>query len=135
MRDGMFGFLVVFYGVPAAAFGLAIWFLFSNRARAASRASSATSLENDNMNGEQIGSIIRAILSAVGGYFVGKGIIDASTMTAIVGALATIGVAIWGIVTKTNTAMVSSAATVPGVTIQAPASIANAIPASNVTPN
>lgn len=87
------------------------------------------------MNGDQIGSIIRAILSAVGGYFVGKGIIDASTMTAIVGALATISVAIWGIVTKTNTALVSSAATVPGVTIQAPATIANAIPASNVTPS
>ena len=46
------------------------------------------------MNTEQIGALIRAILSAVGGYFVGKGIIDASTMTAIVGALATVGVAI-----------------------------------------
>jgi hypothetical protein len=87
------------------------------------------------MNGDQIGSIIRAILSAVGGYFVGKGIIDASTMTAIVGALATIGVAIWGIVTKTDTAIVSSAAAVPGVSIQAPAAIANAIPATNVTTN
>ncbi len=28
MRDGMFGFLVVFYGVPAAVIGLLIWFLF-----------------------------------------------------------------------------------------------------------
>lgn len=67
------------------------------------------------MNGEQIGSIIRAILSAVGGYFVGKGIIDASTMTAIVGALGTIGVAIWGILTKTPTALVASAAALPEV--------------------
>ena len=28
MRDGMFGFLVVVYGVPLAVIGLAIWFLF-----------------------------------------------------------------------------------------------------------
>lgn len=87
------------------------------------------------MNGEQIGSIIRAILSAVGGYFVGKGIIDASTMTAIVGALGTIGVAIWGIVTKTNTAIVASAAALPevqSIKLEPSAPIAMAAP-SNVT--
>ena len=72
-------------------------------------------MENYKMNGEQIGSIIRAVLSAVGGYFVGKGIIDASTMTAIVGALATLGVAIWGVFTKTPTAIVASAAALPDV--------------------
>lgn len=87
------------------------------------------------MNGEQIGSIIRAILSAIGGYFVGKGIIDASTMTAIVGAVATIGVAIWGIVTKTDKAIIASAAAVPGTSIQTQPSIANSIPATNVTSN
>ena len=85
------------------------------------------------MNSEQISSLVRSILLAVGGFFVGKGIIDASTMTTIVSALVTLGMAAWGIFTKTNTAKVASAAAVPGVEIQAPASIANAIPATNVT--
>ncbi len=52
------------------------------------------------MNGDQIGGIIRAIVAAVGGYFVGKGLIDASTATALAGAAATIGVAIWSAVTN-----------------------------------
>lgn len=85
------------------------------------------------MNSDQISSLIRSILLAVGGFFVGKGIIDASTMTTIVSALVTLGMAAWGIFTKTSTGLVSSAATVPGVAITAPAPIANAIPASNVT--
>ena len=87
------------------------------------------------MNSDQIGSLIRSILMAFGGYFVGKGIIDASTMTAIAGAVATIAVTVWGIVSKTNTNLVASAATVPGTTIQTQPSIANAIPATNVTSN
>jgi hypothetical protein len=52
------------------------------------------------MNGEQIGGIVRAIASAIGGYLVGKGIIDASTATSIAGAAATIGVAIWSVLAK-----------------------------------
>ena len=67
------------------------------------------------MNSEQVQSLIRAILSAIGGYFVGKGIIDASTMTSIVGALATLGVAVWGFFSKTNNAIVASAAALPEV--------------------
>lgn len=52
------------------------------------------------MTGEQVGGIVRAIASAVGGYFVGKGIVDASTVTSIGGALATIVVAVWSVLSK-----------------------------------
>ena len=52
------------------------------------------------MNGEQIGGVVRAIISALGGYFVGKGITDAATVTALAGAAATIAAAVWSIVAK-----------------------------------
>ncbi len=52
------------------------------------------------MNSEQIGGIVRALVSAVGGYFVGKGIVDASTVTSVAGAVATIVVAVWSVVAK-----------------------------------
>ena len=52
------------------------------------------------MSGEQIGGIVRAIASAVGGYFVGKGVIDGETVATIGGALATIAVAVWSYLSK-----------------------------------
>lgn len=52
------------------------------------------------MNAEQVGGVVRAIVSAIGGYFVGKGIIDASTATSVAGAFATIVVAIWSVMVK-----------------------------------
>ena len=50
-----------------------------------------------NMNAEQLGGIIRAILSAAGGYFVGKGLIDQSTLTAVIGAVMPVVAAIWSV--------------------------------------
>ena len=38
------------------------------------------------MNGEQIAGIVRAIVAAVGGYLVGKGLADAETVAAVAGA-------------------------------------------------
>lgn len=52
------------------------------------------------MNGDQIGGIIRAIISALGGYFVGKGITDTATVTAVAGAGATIAAAVWSVLAK-----------------------------------
>ncbi len=52
------------------------------------------------MNGDQVGGIVRAVMSAIGGYFVGKGLIDASTMTTIAGAIATLSVAVWSVASK-----------------------------------
>lgn len=52
------------------------------------------------MNGEQIAGIVRAVISAVGGYLIGKGIVDAATVTAVAGAAATIAAAVWSVYSK-----------------------------------
>ena len=52
------------------------------------------------MNADQIGGIVRAIGSAIGGYLVGKGIIDEATVTAIVGAVVTVATAVWSMWTN-----------------------------------
>ena len=52
------------------------------------------------MTAEQVGGIVRAVIAAVGGYFVGKGITDAATVTAVAGAAATIVAAIWSLFSK-----------------------------------
>lgn len=49
------------------------------------------------MTQEQFGGIVRALLSAIGGYLVGQGILDAATETTIIGALATLAVTGWSI--------------------------------------
>lgn len=49
------------------------------------------------INADQLTGILRAVLSAVGGYFVGIGIVDASTMTTIVGGIVTVAVSIWSV--------------------------------------
>lgn len=52
------------------------------------------------MTGEQIGGIVRALVAAVGGYFVGKGLADAETVAAVAGAAATIAAAVWSVWSK-----------------------------------
>jgi Ser/Thr protein kinase RdoA (MazF antagonist) len=59
------------------------------------------------MTGEQIGGIVRAVVSALGGYLIGKGIADAETVASVGGALATIAVAVWS--WKTNKPAVPAA--------------------------
>ena len=52
------------------------------------------------MDSAQIGGIVRAMVAAVGGYFVGQGMVDAETVTTIGGAVATLAVAVWSIYAK-----------------------------------
>lgn len=52
------------------------------------------------MDSAQIGGIVRALVAAVGGYFVGQGMVDAETVTTIGGAVATLAVAAWSIYAK-----------------------------------
>lgn len=52
------------------------------------------------MSADQLGGIVRAIGAAVGGYFVGRGMIDQETAIAVAGAFATVAVAIWSVVAK-----------------------------------
>jgi len=56
------------------------------------------------MNAEQIAGVVRAVIAAIGGYFVGRGVVDADTVTAVGGAAATIATAIWSVMTKKPTA-------------------------------
>ena len=67
------------------------------------------------MNWEQISSILRHVLTFGGGFIVAKGWVSAETMTAVVGAIITIGGAIWAVVNKTPTNIVASAAALPEV--------------------
>ena len=52
------------------------------------------------MSSEQFAGILRAVLAAAGGYVMGKGWADEATVTAIGGALLTIGTAIWSVRSK-----------------------------------
>lgn len=52
------------------------------------------------MTADQVGGIVRAILAGIGGYFVSKGVIDESTVTTIVGGLATVITAVWSVWSK-----------------------------------
>lgn len=53
------------------------------------------------MSWDQIASVLRHILTFGGGFIVAKGWISAEALPSIVGAIITIGGAIWGIVNKT----------------------------------
>lgn len=52
------------------------------------------------MTSDQIAGVVRALVAAVGGYFVGQGVTDAETVATIGGALATLAVAGWSIYAK-----------------------------------
>lgn len=52
------------------------------------------------MTGEQIAGIVRALVAAVGGYLVGKGLVDSETVVSVSGALATLATAIWSVSAK-----------------------------------
>ena len=52
------------------------------------------------MTHEQVGGIVRALVAAAGGYFVGQGLVDAETMMTVGGAITTIAVACWSIYSK-----------------------------------
>jgi peptidoglycan hydrolase-like protein with peptidoglycan-binding domain len=49
------------------------------------------------MTADQITGVLRAILTAIGGYVVGKGIVDQTTATEIIGAVLTLVGAGWSI--------------------------------------
>ena len=67
------------------------------------------------MSWEQISSILRHILTFGGGFIVAKGWVDAEAMAGIVGAILTIGGAVWGFFNKTSSSIVNQAAALPEV--------------------
>ena len=52
------------------------------------------------MNKEQIFGVIRTVAAAGFGFLAGKGYLDASTVEALSGAIATIAVAVWSVIAK-----------------------------------
>lgn len=52
------------------------------------------------MTKDEVYGVARAVLSAVGGFLVGKGYIDSETAVALAGALATIAAAVWSVKAK-----------------------------------
>jgi hypothetical protein len=52
------------------------------------------------MGSTEIGGVVRAIVSALGGYLVGKGLIDNETAMTIGGAIVPLVVAIWSVISK-----------------------------------
>jgi hypothetical protein len=54
----------------------------------------------DEMTHDQVGGIVRALVAAAGGYFVGQGLVDSETMLTLGGAVTTIVVAVWSIYNK-----------------------------------
>lgn len=52
------------------------------------------------MNGEQLGAVVRGIVQALGGYFVGQGLIDSETLIVVGGAIATLVATIYSMYIK-----------------------------------
>ena len=55
-----------------------------------------------NMNIEVILSALRQVLIFVGGYFVGKGLIDQSVVETLVPAIITVVASVWGLIAKSK---------------------------------
>lgn len=53
---------------------------------------------------EQVFGIVRTLAAAGFGYIAGRGLIDGATAEALAGAVATIGVAVWSVISKKPTA-------------------------------
>lgn len=52
------------------------------------------------MSGEEISGVVRAVVAFLGGFLVSKGLVDAATLTAVAGALATLAAAVWSVYAK-----------------------------------
>lgn len=83
------------------------------------------------MTVDQITGIIRAVLSALGGFVLAKGWVNAETWAWIVGGAATIGPTIWSWFANRPAAIAASAQNIQGVNVQvtgsAPAGVATAV--------
>jgi ABC-type proline/glycine betaine transport system permease subunit len=52
------------------------------------------------MTDEEVGGIVRTVVSAGLGILVGKGVLDSQTALVIAGAVGTIAVAVWSVLSK-----------------------------------
>jgi hypothetical protein len=86
------------------------------------------------MTSDQITSIIRAIMAALGGFILAKGWVSAETWAWIVGGAATIVPAVWGWFSNRPSSVAAAAQNIQGVNVQvtsnAPAGVADAVTAA-----
>lgn len=85
------------------------------------------------MNSDQIGGLLRTILTFIGGVIVSKGWIPVAAMNEIVGGVVAIGVAIWSWKTNSTPAMVASVADKPEVAKVVAPALADKIDSPSVT--
>ena len=52
------------------------------------------------MTADQFAGLVLAIVAALGGYLVAKGLVDAETVATLAGVAATAGAAIWSFLSK-----------------------------------
>lgn len=52
------------------------------------------------MTWTQVAGIVRAVLAAAGGYAVAKGLVDPTQLETLIGAVLTIGAAVWSVISK-----------------------------------
>lgn len=70
------------------------------------------------MTSDQITGLIRAILTAIGGFVIGKGWLNAETFTWISGGVITLGTALWSLWTNRPAGIAGSAQALTGVNVQ-----------------
>ena len=92
------------------------------------------------MNWEQVKNNVQILLGALSGFMVGKGWVDQSTATALIGVLMAVGPLIWGIIENTKAKMVAKVDSMDGVagvltkaTTEGVA-LANSVPSPTVVP-
>lgn len=83
------------------------------------------------MSGDQLLGILRAVLSAAGGFVLAKGWVSAEMWAWITGGALTIGPAIWSWLTNRPASIAAAAQNIQGVNVQvtgaAPAGVATAV--------
>ena len=79
------------------------------------------------MDNNQITGLIRAILAAVGGFFIGKGWVSAEMWAWIVGGVATAGPAIWSWFANRPASIAAAAQKIDGVNVQVAPSASDSV--------
>lgn len=84
------------------------------------------------MNVAQVVSFIRNILQFGGGFVVGAGYLTSAQYTTVSGIVLSAIALIWSLYAHTDVATVTAAGNVDGVTVLAPADLANKSPSKDV---
>lgn len=79
------------------------------------------------MTSDQITGIIRAILAALGGFFIGKGMVSAATFDWLSGGVLSIAPILWSLWTNRPAAIAATAQGLTGVNVQTTAAASPAV--------